>query len=62
MQIILSMMEGSVNGRGEVREEIIGIASVTVCYPLQEYLRKYNVFKFDKSLDSKGTIKAKFEI
>ena len=35
---------------------------MTVCYPLQEYLQKYNTFRFDKSLDSKGSLKAKFDL
>ena len=40
---------------------MIGIATVTVYYPLQDELRKVNVFPFDKSLE-KGSVKARVGI
>lgn len=52
----------NVNGQADIIEEIIGIATVTVFYPLQEYLEGFRLFRFDKSLDSKGTVKARIKI
>lgn len=52
----------SANGHVDIIEEIIGIATVTVFYPLQEYLEGFRMFRFDKSLDSKGTVKARIKI
>ena len=43
-------------------EEIIGMATVTIFYPLQEYLDGFKMFRFDKSLDSKGTVKARIKL
>lgn len=63
LQLILVMgQKTTVNGQTDIIEEIIGIATVTVFYPLQEYLDGFKMFRFDKSLDSKGTIKARIKL
>lgn len=49
----------SVESKKKSLEEIIGISTVSIQYPLQEYLQKVNIFKFDKYLDNKGSVKAK---
>ena len=38
------------------------MSTINIQYPLQEYLQSANYFRFDKSLDSKGTVKVKFAL
>ena len=49
-------------GNQEAIDEIIGIATVMLHYPLPESLDGFKLFRFDKSLDSKGTVKARISI
>lgn len=64
LQIILVMLEKNSSGSFQTDnlEEIIGISTITVFYPVQEYLEGFRMFRFDKSLDSKGTVKARIKI
>lgn len=57
LQIMLVCSQPA-EGHATTKEDIIGMASIRLAYPLSTDLASTKIHKFDKSLDCKATIKA----
>lgn len=61
MQILLVSTATS-GKKAQDKEEIIGMATIKITFPLSKDAQSLRVHKFDKSFDSKVTLKASLSL
>ena len=61
LQLLLVHTHSS-NQSSNNAEEFIGIATINIAYPLPQALTTRNVYKFDKSLFPKASLRATFSL